>query len=110
MRGSRRVAVADNNIRASKKDGLDKPGNIGASVLIVAVSIDNDIGPESQRDVQSSPEGRGKAPISRVTGNVVGSGVQGNRAGSILRTVVDNHHQNLVDPWNSTRNLGDDIG
>ena len=99
-------AVADNDIRLTRQDGSDQFGDVGAGVLVIAIGVDDDVGPQLQAGVQPGGESGGQPPVLREPHNVLHPQRPRYLHRPVVTAVIDDEQFHLVDASDDTRNIG----
>ena len=66
-----RLTVTDDHIRSVREDWGDQFGDLTARVLIIRVSVDNDIRPKRQRELDAADKSPRKPSVAAVAQDVI---------------------------------------
>ena len=92
------LPIADDNLRFTIQDGFAEFWNIHAGILIVTISIDDDVSAELQTCVNTGSEGDGKALVALVMNDIVGTALAGYLDGSIGAAVINDQDFYAINP------------
>ena len=96
-----RAAVADDHVGVPGDDRLDQAQDVRPAVLVVGVGVDDDVGAELQRGVQTGLEARGQALVVRQADDVVDAVRAGDLDRAVGGAVVDDEPLDRVEPGTS---------
>ena len=99
------LAVADHDICPAIQNRCHQLRNVGTKVLIVAVGVDDDVGPRLQTFVNAPAEGARQAQVPLVANDVLDPQIPSDLNGAIGTAIINDEDLNPVDARNRTGNV-----
>jgi hypothetical protein len=104
------LAVADDHIGLPGQNGGDELRDLPAGVLVIAIGVDNDVGPQFEAGIQPGLKGFGQPLVADVPNNVIDPQPAGHLHGAVGGTVIDNQHRHRFDAGNGAGQIGQGEG
>lgn len=102
MRNRSRTAITHAYIDIACEYWCDEPLDIRSFVLVVGVGVDDDVGAEPQRGIETSHVGDRQTPSARKSNDVMNTKSGCNFARPIVAAVIDDQDLDDIDTWNGT--------
>jgi hypothetical protein len=100
------VAIADDDVGVAREQRPEQPGDVVAGVLIVRVGVDDVVGIELQRGVETRGKRRREAFASPETDDVLHAVSARDLDRVVGRAVVDHENLDAIDARNLARHVG----
>ena len=104
------LPVADDDVGPAGHNRPDQGRHGLAGVLVVAIGVDDDVGPQTQAGVQPGLKDRRQPPVVGVADDVVHSMGPGHGHSVISAAVVDDQRFQPADAVNLLRQIGQGLG
>jgi len=105
-----RLAVADHDVGLAGHDRGDQVGDAVLRVLVVAVGVDDDVGPVKEGVVHPVAEGPGETHVAHVVHEVLDAVLARHLDGAVGRAVVDDQDVDLINARDGPRDRRQDGG
>ena len=102
---ARHLPVAHHHVGLTAQYRPNERRNRRTRILVVAVSIDDDVRPQLERRVDPGLERRRQPPTPRRTYDVIHTVLPRNLRRSVRRSIVEQQNLNLVDAFDMPRNF-----
>jgi hypothetical protein len=100
-----RLAVSDDHVRLTGEDRRHELRDVAAEVLVVRVRIDDDVGAELQRRVETRLERGGQPAVVGQANDVIDPVLAGDLDGAVAGAVVDHQPFDLLDALDFARQV-----
>jgi len=101
------LPVANDHVCLIGKDGGDQLGDLAAGVLVVGISVDDNVSTQRQRELHAANESSRETTVAAVPQDVIRAIFQRHFGSGIGGAVVDHQHDYFVDPGDLPWNLGE---
>ena len=99
-------AAADDEVGSTFENWLYQQGDVSTTVLVVAIGVDDDVGPMGQRVVHAHAEGGGETAVAPKTQDMVGAALLCYFDGAVGTAIVDDEVFDGANAGNLTRKIG----
>lgn len=99
------AAVADHQFGLAAQQRLHQQGDIGGVVLVIGVSIDDEVRAEPQAGLQPGGKGGRQPGVMRQPQHMIHLTVLRGLRGAVSAAVIDHQQLHLIDPVDAARQL-----